>query len=470
MAKCQTSLVNKCQFIKCLLTYYKNVIQIFCFPVNINAFAVGTAITWSSPMLEKLNNIGTDSPFDNEISEEEQSWISASFNLGAALSPFVFGNLVDRIGRKYTILGTGITLLLGYLLMAFVKFVACFCVARFLCGCSAGGVFNVIPVYIAEIADNRNRGTISSLLNLLLCGGMLFTYCVGPYVSVKAFNILLSIFPAIFLISFFIVGTESPYYYIKQSNPSLAKEALQKIRGHQIDVQCELDIISKTIAEEGEGTFFDIFKTKASKRAFIISLGLVIFQQFSGIIAVLYYAQTIFKQAKVNLDPAICSIILGAVQFAVSFTTPVVIDKLGRKILLYVSAVGMVLSQASLGIFSLLREHEVDVSSISIFSIICLLLYIITYNFGFGPLAWTVMGELFPSNVKSAATITSTFCCWFIGFLVAKYFQLVASSIGMGAAFLIFSTFCGISIAFIHFFVIETKGKTLQQIINELGS
>lgn len=437
--------------------------------MNIVSFSVGTALTWTSPMMDKLIKNGTDSPFDYTISDEEQSWISSSFNLGAAVAPFIFGNLVDRIGRKYTILGTGIPLLIGYLMMAFAKSVVCFYIARFLSGLGGGGVFNVVPVYIAEIADEHNRGIISSLLNIILCGGMLFTYILGPYVSVMVFNIVLAIFPCIFLVSFFLIGSESPYYYIKKGKCDKAQRVLQKFRGSASNVESEVNMIRKTIIEDGEGTFLDIFRSKALKKAFVITIGLMFFQQSSGIIAVLYYAQNIFSQAKVELDPAICSMIVGAVQFVATFTTPLFIEKLGRKKLLLLSAVGMFLSEAPLGVYSLLKDKNYDVSSVSVLPIICLIVYIVVYNLGFGPLPWTVMGELYPTKVKSAATVFATFTCWTLAFLVAKFFSTIVAGVGLGAAFLVFTSCCGISILFSYFFMIETKGKSLREVQDELA-
>lgn len=420
-------------------------------------------------MMEKLVSNGTDSPFDVQITDEQASWISACLNLGAAIGPFIFGNLSDRIGRKFTILGTGIPLVFGLLLMSFARSVIFFYLARFLCGLSTGGVFNVIPVYIGELATTKNRGALSSILNLLLCVGMLFSYCVGPYMSVVAFNLLLAVFPVIFLVLFFIIGPESAYYHIQKGHYDLAKESLQKVRAGSRSVDQELSSIQKKIEEAGEGTFFDIFRSKALKKAFFISLGLMVFQQFSGIIAILYYAQAIFEQAGVNLDPIICSIIIGVVQLGVAFVTPLVVDRLGRKMLLLISSVGMVISEAPIGTYSYLKENNYDVSSISMLPIICLILYIITYNIGYGPLPWTVMGELFPTNVKSAASLFTTFFCWTMAFVVAKYFGAMVASIGMGFAFWIFTVGCVISIPFTYFVLIETKGKTLQDIEEELA-
>lgn len=418
-------------------------------------------------MLEKLSTNGADNPLNAIITEEEGSWISALVSFGAAIGPFIFGNLANKIGRKYTLLAIGIPVLIGYLLMSFSKSLTFFYIARLLCGLSAGGACNIVPVYTAEIASSYNRGALSSLFNVFVCAGMLFSYCVGPFVNVKAFNLTLAVFPLIFIVLFFILGCETPFFYSQKGEHDLAQQSLQKIRGTK-DVEEELSTIRKQIMDAGHGNFVDIFKSKPLTRAFIIPVGLMVFQQLSGILAVFNYAQTIFKQAGVAISPALCSIIIGIVQMIASFVTPLVIERLGRKVLLQISAIGMLLSQGPLGTYCYLKDHNYDVSSIAILPIICLMVFIAAYNVGYGPLPWSLMGELFPTNVKCSASLFITFFSWAMAFIVAKYFQSIASAVGMGVAFWIFAIGCGISVPFTHLVVIETKGKSFRQIQKEL--
>lgn len=437
--------------------------------MNVVSFSAGTALTWSSPMLDKLSSAGNENPFDRGITEDEGSWISSLLSLGAAFGPFIYGNLTRKIGRKYTLLGTGIPLLIGYLLMSFTKSIIFFYIARFLCGIATGGICNLIPVYIGEIASSHNRGALSSLFNVHLCAGMVFTFCVGPYLSVMTFNMILVLFPALFLVLFFVMGPETAYYHIQKGEYDLARGILQKVRG-STEVNEELEAIRKQIEGAGTGSFLDIFKSKTLKKALFIALGLMVFQQLSGILAIFNYAQNIFEQAKVDISPTICSIIIGAVQFATSFVTPLVIDRSGRKPLLHISSVGMVVSHVPLGVYCYLNDHHKDVSSITVLPIICLMLFIATYTFGFGSLPWTIMGELFPPNVKSPASLCVTFFSWAMAFVVTKYFKTITNALGMGVVFWIFATSCAISIPFTHFIVTETKGKSLREIQEELES
>lgn len=397
------------------------------------AFVSGQALTWSSPELGKFNS-SADNPFDHELSDEETSWISSFMALGAVFGPFLFGFLADKIGRKITLLSIGIPFIISYILMTFVQVVEVFDVARFLIGMGVGGTFTVLPMYIGEVSENSNRGALSSSMNCFICLGLLSSYCVGPYTSVTVFNGILIVFPCLFLVLMFLFGPESPHYYVAKNEMEKASFTLKTIRGG-VDVKSELYEIQQSIEEAGNGSFTDLFKSKALIKACIISVSLVVFQQMSGINAVLFYSENIFEAANTGIESALCSIIIGLTQFLTSFITPVLADHLGRRLLLIISAIGMLISEIPLGIFFILKDNGNDVDSISFLPILCLVAYIFTYNVGFGPLPWAIMGEIFPPHVKSIASSTTASVCWFIGFLVAKFFNQVQGAIGIGTCF-----------------------------------
>lgn len=374
---------------------------------------------------------------------------------------------MDRIGRKWTLIATGGLDLIAYLIMIFTKSLYLYYIARLLCGISGGGVFSAIPVYIGEISHVTRRGMLSSLMNIFLCTGELFSYCVGPYVSVRTFSIILAIFPAIFVFMFSIFAPETPLYYFKTGKGDLARKSLQKLRGSKSEIGEEFSIIRKSVEESEHGTLRDILGNTELKRGLVISLGLMFFQQLSGIMAIMFYAQKIFVEAGVHLDSAICAIIIGAIQLFIGTIIPFIIDRLGRKKLLFISAIGTFFSEGILGGFCVIRNYT-ELSSLSIVPFICMIAYIITYNIGCGPIPWVIMGELFPNNVKSAASLLSTSCSCLLAFLVANFFQTVVETLGIGGTFLIFTVSCFLSIPFCYFLVIETKGKTFLQIREEL--
>lgn len=398
------------------------------------------------------------------MTSDESSWIGSILSLGAVCGPFIFGWAASRYGRKWTICSIGVPFAISYFILAFAKIVELYYFARFLAGVSVGGVFTVLPMYMGEIATDSNRGALGSLMNVLLCFGLVFSYSVGPFVSIVAFNIVLAVFPCIFMVGVVFFVPESFHFHISKENHAEAEQTHKKFRGNDLKHKTELQDIKDALEKNKNESIFTLFTSKRLIKAFIISLALVGFQQLSGINAVLFYAQEIFGASGSDLKAEYASIIIGAVQFITSFITPLFVDRLGRKLLLYFSAIGMLLSETLLGVYFYLKDDNQDVSSISWLPILSLVSYILTYNCGFGPLPWAVMGELFPANVKSTASAFTASFCWFISFLITKFFSSMVDGIGMGPSFWLFAAFCLVAFVFTLFYVIETKGKSLQEI------
>lgn len=141
----------------------------------------------------------------------------------------------------------------------------------------------------------------------------------------------------------------------------------------------------------GDAKFSDLFTNVSNRNALIISLCLMLFQQFSGINAVIFYAQGIFESAGSTMDPKICAIIVGVVQVLMTFVSAVLIDKAGRRILLLQSSIIMGLCLIALGIYFNLKDGDVDVSGIGFIPLGSVVLFIITFSLGFGPIPWMMM-------------------------------------------------------------------------------
>ncbi|KAK9890881.1 hypothetical protein WA026_012225 [Henosepilachna vigintioctopunctata] len=304
-------------------------------------------------------------------------------------------------------------------------------------------------------------------MQLFITVGLTFSYAAGPYLTIKYFNILCLIFPALFLILFFVFIPESPYYLLQVNKNKEAEESLMKLRSSSGKaVKIELESIRRSVEETkaNKAGFTDIFATRSTTKAFIISLSLVAFQQLSGINVIIFYAQDIFKSAGSTLAPEISAILIGVVQILSSGATPVLVERSGKRFLLLVSASGMTLSLAVLAYYFYLLEKKEDVSNISLLPIVCLVVFIIVYCLGFGPLPWAVMGELFPGNIKSIASTCTASFCWILGFIITKYFNLLSDKIGQSGSFGFFSLCCLVAANFILLYLPETTGKSLQEI------
>lgn len=268
------------------------------------AFTCGITLGWTSPVIPKLQN-ATLTPLNEAITESDAGSIGSLLPLGAVLGPFIAGALADRIGRKRTLLLGNVPVIVGLLLNVFAKSVIYLLVSRFLCGISVGLTFTVLPMYIGEIAEDDVRGALGTYLQLFTVIGLLFSFVAGPYMSVTMFNAFCLVVPITFLITFAIFIPESPYYLLQTDEEEAAERALMKLRDRTSleEVQDELDTVKKALNEalENKSSFLDIFKSKGLTMAYILSNGLLIFQQVSGINVVLFFAQNIF-QVGVNIN------------------------------------------------------------------------------------------------------------------------------------------------------------------------
>lgn len=345
--------------------------------------------------------------------------------------------------------------------MAYAHTVNLFYLARFIQGVGISVSFSVLPMFTAEISEDHNRGTLGCSMSVFCATGLLFSYAVGPYLTVKNFCLLCTLPPCVFLATLWFFVPESPHFLIAIKRNGTATEALVKFRGRN-DVEKEILAITKSVEDalDTKSSFFE----RSFLKALAISMGLVCLQQTLGINAVLSYLQTIFAMAGSQLSPEIASIVVSGVQvIAVAFSTALV-DRLGRRILLLLSATGCCLSQCLLAAYFHLQSKSVDVTAFSFVPVASLLLYIIAFNSGFASLPWAISGELFPSNVKSFASTINCSACFLLSFVTTTFFPYLNLLIGIDGSFALFSLFCVVSCVFVYFVVPETKGKSLYEI------
>lgn len=208
----------------------------------------------------------------------------------------------------------------------------------------------VAPMYVGEISTDASRGALGSLMQLFIVGGILYVYAIGPYVSYWVMQYFCLAVPIVFAGLFFLMP-ESPYWYIGKNRKEEAVKALRFIRGKSTEgVQDELNAIQTSVdaAMQNKASLMDLFATRGNVKALCIGSGLVAFQQLSGINVILFYSTSIFEKTGSSLEPAVATIMVGVVQVLASACTPLIADRLGKKLILLISAAGMCLSLVSL--------------------------------------------------------------------------------------------------------------------------
>ncbi|XP_075238441.1 facilitated trehalose transporter Tret1-like [Lycorma delicatula] len=440
----------------------KRNLYIAAFTANIAFSSCGCCLAWTSPTLPLLANPESFLL----VNEEQGSWVGSLIAVGGVVGPLLAGRLLDRVGRKYSLIIDIILLLIAWAILIVANAVWMLYLGRFLTGVAVGLIFMAIPLYIAEIAEDDLRGALCSLNELFLAAGFVTAYAAGPYLSYRNLIFVCIIMPSVFLV-IFLWMPESPHHLLAKGRREETIKTLRWLRGGVPEdyIEKELIEIQELLDNSKEQlSLFEITHSRGGSKALFITCGLVFFQQFTGINAIQFYTQQIFKKATEVISPTLSSIMLGAVQAISSLFTPAVVSHLGLKIPLLISALGTSISQALLGLFYFLDSSGQDVSSIVWLPVASLISFTFFFCCGFGPLPWAVMGEMFPPNMKAISSAAVTSFCFTLMFFITKFFSNVSTFLGNHSAFWLFSVVCFIGFIFTYIFLPETKGLSLQDI------
>lgn len=435
--------------------------------VTLGGCITGTVLGWSSP----ANPLLEKGEYGFTISEEELAWIGSIMAIGAIVGSPLVGWMVDFFGRKNTMLILLAPCLVGWACIIWAESTFMFCIGRFIIGIAGGGYTIVVPLYINEYSQTQIRGTLGAYFQFQLNIGILFTYVVGYFVAVFWLSIACAVIPIVFGACVLFLP-ESPVYLLKTGYKTKARESLQWFRGEYYDVQPEINEMQKNLDEIAaeKVPMLEAFSSKAAKRGLIIGLGIMGFQQLSGINSVIFYTTQIFQSAGSSMDSGIQTIIVGTVSVVVTFVSTIVVDRLGRRPLLLLSDFFMAICTTLLGLYFFLKDGlKYDVSSISWLPVLSVCTFIVMFSLGFGPIPWMFMSEIFPRQISGYACSIACMFNWTCVFLVTRSFSTIKELMGSYGAFWIFSVISFIGTVFVFFLVPETKGKTLEEVQQELG-
>ncbi|XP_018329738.1 facilitated trehalose transporter Tret1-like [Agrilus planipennis] len=434
--------------------------------VCVGSVLIGMSFTWSSPVIAQLEH-GNGS---FNITTEEASWIGSCMAFGAAVSAVPLGYLADRFGRKKCTLVLTIPVVLFTALAYIGSNVYYIYIGRVFSGLGTGGMSAIAPRYMSEIADVKVRASLNSLFQALIYCGSLYNAVLGKYLDYRTFTIV-SNGVGLVLVMGFLFFPESPTFLMMKNDTAGAEKALRFFRHNQDNVKQELDEILRNTEtrKKTKTSFWVVCKSKAATRSLVATLGIIIFQVLSGVDVLLYYAVSIFEMTGSNFDPFTCSIILSSTQILSTLLAVNIIERFNRKTFLYISTVGVCMSLILLGIFFQLKQLGFDSSVLNIVPMVSTILFFVFYLIGLGPIPWLMPGELYPVEIKGPASGLTITVCWAMVFAVTKTFLLTVEAYPPQYTFYFYSFFMILCLVFTRYFMPETKGKTLQEIQDELS-
>lgn len=274
----------------------------------------------------------------------------------------------------------------GWLLVIFATNLTMLLVGRFLLGIAGGAFCVAAPTYTGEIAQSSIRGTLGSYFQLMMVIGILLVYIVGSYVSVFILNLICAVIPLVFG-GIFVFMPETPTYLIAKGKKEEAAKSLRWLRGDEYDISQELAELQEQHEDDQKNkiSFYAALGRRSTKKALFISLGLMFFQQMSGVNAVIFFTKGIFESANTGIDSGVATIIVGVMQVISVLVSSIIVDKAGRRLLLLPSALAMSITTALLGTYFFMKEKNADsVSSLGWLPVASLCGFIILFSIGFG--------------------------------------------------------------------------------------
>ncbi|XP_011137507.1 facilitated trehalose transporter Tret1 [Harpegnathos saltator] len=435
---------------------------------TISLAITGSHIGWTSPILPILKSTESHVP----ITSDDASWIASFYLLGTIPGCVLAAFIVDWLGRKTSLLIAGVPLTVGWLLIVIAWNPYVLYTSRFISGIGQGVVYVVCPMYIGEIADKEIRGSLGSFIKLMVTFGELYAHAVGPFVSYDCLAYVCLLIPLAFFLTFAWMP-ESPYFLLMRNRNECAMASLRTLKRNASEDQLEeeLEQMQKTVIRDlsDQGRFRDLFSTPGNRRAVIISFGLQLILQFSGICAIESYTQEILEEGEAGLPASIAVILLSLFQLVAGVGAAVLVDRLGRRPLLLSTTLLGGISLTIAGTFYLLKtELAIDTAGYGWILHASVIFYELIIALGLNPLPYMMLGELFPTNVKGAAVSLANLVSSLLAFIVSKMYQVISDFCGVYAAFGWFAISCFLGVIFIVFVVPETKGKSLLEIQEEL--
>jgi MFS transporter, SP family, arabinose:H+ symporter len=400
------------------------------------------------------------------LSAELTGWAASSLLIGCMFGAIAGGPMGDRFGRKPSLIFCAALFALSSLASALPNSLAQFAWARFAGGMAIGAASMLSPLYIAEIAPEKIRGTLVALYQLAIVVGILVVFFVNLQIQRlggEAWNrttgwrwMFASLaLPSVLFGFCMALVPESPRWLMKVGRRDQAQRVLERVGGPEAAAR-EIRQIEQALQEE-EGHWSELFTT-GYRRALFIGILLAVFGQFSGINSIMYYAPEIFKAAGAGTDSAFSqTVIVGAFNLAFTFVAVWLVDRAGRKPLLIVGTAVQVLSLASVGImFQTGQSGTLVLASI--------LVFVAAFAVAMGPIPWIVNSEIFPTKLRGRAMSVAIFCLWLADWIVTQTFPMLRESVGPAWTFWVYA-FCSLlSTLFVLVMVPETKGRTLEEI------
>ena len=406
-----------------------------------------------------------------------------SLLIGCFIGAFLAGRLADFFGRRSVMMLAALLFLIGAIVQGLAPHQPIFVIARLIGGMAVGAASVLSPAYISEVAPAAIRGRLTTVQQIMIITGLTVAFLVNYFLAhfagestapfwlgIQAWRwmyLMQAVPAAIFLVALFFIP-ESPRFLVSKGRDEKAHGVLASLFGLEV-APAKLAEIRATFSADHQPRLRDLKGPNGRVRKVVwAGIMLAAFQQFVGINVIFYYGATLWQLAGFTEDQSLqINIVSGALSIAACFATMAVIDKIGRKPILLIGSAGMAVTLfAMVYAFS---QGTLDAAgkvhlpnNIGTLALIAANLYVIFFNFSWGPVMWVMLGEMFPNQIRGSALAVCGFVQWFSNYLIAQTFPIMAAW-SLAGSYTFYAISAVISFFLVQKLVHETRGKELEQ-------
>jgi sugar porter (SP) family MFS transporter len=405
------------------------------------------------------------------LSTRMEEFVVSVVLVGAMSGAVAGGGIADRIGRRATLLWGAVIFLAGSLLAPLSPNVATLIAARALLGVAIGFTSVTAPVYVSELAPPQSRGRLIGLYQFALTAGIALADLVGYWLAAQhawRWMFGLGAVPAALFLLLILTLPESPRWLFAQNRTSEAHSVLSTYTDES-GARLLLDEIGLALAIPVERRWRALW-SPAVRMSLFIAVGFTVLQQVTGINTIIYYGPQIFAEAGIssNRNAIFATLLVAVTNMLATIVALLLVDRLGRKPLLYAGVGGMTVSLLFLAYA--FHSRSAFGAAPGVVATVCLMAYITCFAFSMGPIAWILASEVFPLRVRGRGVAAATLGSGASNFLVSLTFLSLIRTAGSSATFLIYAAFCIVTLLFVGFIVPETKGRGLETISSDANA
>lgn len=398
------------------------------------------------------------------LSAALNGFVVSSVLLGACAGAIISGRATDFFGRKIMLMFDAALFIIGTLITAFASTITILIIGRIIVGTAIGIASFTAPLYISEISPKQFRGALVSLNQLAIATGVFISYLVDYHFSKSGewrWMFATGIFPAFFLLIGMFFLPFSPRWMMQKGKKEKAFFILNTLRRCAVIAEMELQEIDQSLMHEKQSWHY-LFHPRI-RNTLIIGIAFSLMQQLTGINTILYYAPTIFQLSGFYAASSaiFASIGIGIIFLLFTIVSVLLIDKIGRKPLLYC---GIILMALALLAMMLAFHLNTALLSTKLILLIGMFIYVMAFAISLGPIAWLMIAEIFPMQVRGLGASIATFFNWSANWLVSITFLSLIDCFGKSDTFSFYFIACLLSLVFVYYYAPETKGCSLEKI------